>query len=166
MNRLLLNKKYRFLVVLLCLNLFGSISQTFGQSNNNPNIPAWINEQPPEDMIWGIGLAKLVNGRNSMNLAELRARTSIVRQIYTPITILVRDDDNEFNNLYFLLLEYVAVQVSFELMNDTRVLKRWEAPDGNSWCLIEISKSDVRKYISVYESVYDQYYYEFVESTQ
>jgi hypothetical protein len=129
------------------------VARANGQSND---LPSWINDFPSDDELWGIGAAKLVNGRNSMNLAELRARGSIVSQLYA--REFEKDDDIESNNLYIFFMACVNLEVSFEMLNDTRILRTWEAPDGTSWCLVAMYKSDARKYTSIIENVYQEYY--------
>lgn len=155
MTNLVINKKKIFFVVLFCLYIFGAVIQVNGQSND---IPSWINYFPPEDEIWGIGVAKLINSRNSMNLAELRARAAIVSQIYS--RIIARYDDDEFNNLYTFFLQYFQIEASFEIINATWVLRTWEAPDGTSWCLVAMRKSDSIRYLSIFKDIYQNYYKE------
>jgi hypothetical protein len=129
------------------------VARANGQSND---LPSWINDFPSDDELWGIGAAKLVNSRNSMNLAELRARGSIVSQLYA--REFEKEDDIESNNLYIFFMACVNLEVSFEMLNDTRILRTWEAPDGTSWCLVAMYKSDARKYTSIMENVYQEYY--------
>jgi hypothetical protein len=155
MTELVLNKKTVFFMVLFWLSVFGTIAQANGQSDN---APPWINDVPPENEYWGIGTAKLVNSKNSMNLAELRARCSIAGDIYA--RVFQRAGDDEFNNLYLFFMEYAQIEASFEIINDTRVLRTWEAPDGTSWCLIAMHKADAKKYTSICENIYQKYYNE------
>ncbi|MCL2441667.1 MAG: hypothetical protein FWD14_07985 [Treponema sp.] len=125
-----------------------------GQQNNN--IPPWFNELPPDDEIWRIGDAYLVNNRHSMNLAEIKARAHIISQIH--IRIISRANDDEFKNLVNSLINLITIQASFEIINDTRILRQWVSPDGVSWCLIAIKKSDVRKYTSIIANIFDEYF--------
>jgi hypothetical protein len=141
-------------LVLFCLNIFGIIIPMYGQSDNNT--PSWINEFPPEDEIWGVGVAKLVNSRNSMNLAELRARSAIVSQLYT--RLVARAEDDEFNNLYEYFIMYNSIEASFEIINATKVLRQWEAPDGSYWSLIAMKTSDAMKFMSIFKNIYEEYY--------
>ena len=152
-----MKRKMCFFGVILCLYVFCAIPQTSAQSNNNPNVPSWINDDPPEGMIWGIGLAKLDNNRSSMNSAELRAKRAIVRQLGFE-TILEKEGDPVFNQLYEYFLLSVADDFLSVINHEIRVLKRWEAPDGNSWCLFEMRKSDVEKHKSTYEKLFQEYY--------
>jgi hypothetical protein len=150
----LVNKKTMLFVVLFCIGIFGTVAHVNAQSND---MPPWINEMPPDDEIWGIGLAKLVNSKESKNWAELQARSAIVSQLYTAMA-MVRNDDDEFNNLYVIFMMYINLEASFEIIDDTKVLKTWVAPDGTSWCLITMHKSNARKYISIFENIYQRYY--------
>ncbi|MHB9291276.1 hypothetical protein Holit_00349 [Hollandina sp. SP2] len=136
-----LNKKSMVFMVVFCLHIFGAITQIKGQSD----FPPWVNDSIPAHEIWGIGSAKLVNSRNSMNLAELRARFAIVAQLHSELV----SEDYDFVSAYML-------EASFEIMHDTRVLKRWTAPDGTSWCLAAMKKSDAVKYNRIIENIYQR----------
>lgn len=151
MMDLTLNKKILILYFFFYLSVFGTIAQVNGQYNSD-DFPPWINDFAPEDEIWGIGVA------NSMDLAALRARSLIVSQIFWEEGI--KDDDYAFNNLYYFFIRCITIDASFEIMNDTRVLRAWEAPDGAIWCRIALRKSDARKYKSVFENIYQEYYNE------
>jgi len=151
---LVLSKKFMLLMAFFCLSVFGTVTQVYGQSIIPPEIREY-RLSAPENEILGIGMAKLVNGRNSMDLAELRARSVIVSQIYTKE--ISRAGDEVFNDLYQFLVEVVSTEASFEIMNDTRVVWAGETPDGTSWCLIAMYKSDARKYESIIDCMYDDY---------
>jgi hypothetical protein len=152
---LVLSKKLMFFMALFCLSVMGTVTQVYGQTNTTPS---WIKDFPPDDELWGIGTAKLVNSRNSRDLAELRARVAIVRQLYSRVTERAHDD--EFNTLYWFFMDYISIEASFEIMNATRVLRTWEAPDGTSWCLVALHKSDAIKYLSIIQDLYQEYYNE------
>jgi hypothetical protein len=158
MTNFVINKKTIFLCFFFCLNVFGMITQAKGQSNN---VPPWIDDVPPENELWGLGTAKLVNSRNSMDLAELRARCTVALDIYCPVFYSV--DDDESNDLLFFFMMYASVDISFEIINDTKVLRAWESPDGTSWCLVAMDKADAKKYTSICENIYQRYYDQIFE---
>ena len=107
-------------------------------------------------MLWGIGVAELVNNRSSMALAELRARAQVVQQIKQVIHI--RHGDDVFNNLFELYLGYVNITASFAIKHVARVSRQWIAPDGTSWSLVEMRGADVAEYFSIIENILLEYH--------
>ena len=148
------NKKFTAFFVFFGLNIVVAIAPVNGQ------VPSWIDEYPPEEEIWGVGYAKLVNSGNSMYLAELRARSDIARQIFYTARAWANDDES--NDLYLFFMMHICVEASFEIMNATIISARWTAPDGASWCRIAIKKSDIGRYTGIIEHIYETYYREFL----
>ena len=148
MNVRILDKKGLVFAVLLVFGICLVIPPASAQMS--PDLPPWLNESPPEDVIWGIGVAKLSNNRNSAALAELRARSGLVNQLGSEVSYLYRDDDPVFDNLYMYFMSQVSTDFSFELMHETRVVRGWTAPDGTYWCLVEMRKADALKYAGAY----------------
>jgi len=114
--------------------------------------PNWINDIPPDDVIWGIGVAKQSNTNMSMTTAEARARTAIARQLNTKVQAMFTDYNldagNAKNQASTSLQEDVSRQITNLDVSGARPIKKWEAQDGTWWYLVEIKKSDARNSVS------------------
>jgi predicted small lipoprotein YifL len=110
--------------------------------------PEWLNDFPPEDVLWGIGVAKQSSPSMSMTTAEARGRVAIARQLSTKVQAMFTDYNldagNVNNQANVSLQEDVSRQVTNMDVSGARPIKRWEAPDGSWWYLVELSKSDAK----------------------
>jgi hypothetical protein len=146
--------------VFICISLIaaalvlscGSAPTSRGQPYSDPNSPEWLNDFPPEDAIWGIGNAKQSSDQLSMTTAEARARTSIARQLNTKVeamfTDYMRDAGTVGSQTALSLQEDVSRQVTSLQLNGARPIKRWKAPDGSWWYLVEYKNSDAKAALS------------------
>ena len=118
----------------------------------DPNSPDWLNDFPPEDVIWGIGTAKQSSPSMSMTTAEARARVAIARQLNTKVQAMFTDYNldagNVRNQANTSLQEDVSRQVTNMDVSGARPIKRWQAPDGTWWYLVEFKKSDAKKAVA------------------
>jgi hypothetical protein len=123
------------------------------QEVNIPNSPEWINEIPPDDLIYGIGTAKMSSVSMSMTTAELRARAAIFRYINDIATAALRDyfagGGDASDSAYPAYMESVAMNISNMELSGTRPVKRWQAEDSAWWYLVEYKKSDLRLALAV-----------------
>jgi len=114
--------------------------------------PEWLNDFPPEDAIWGIGTAKQSSASMSMTTAEARARVSIARQLNTKVQAMFTDYNldagNVKNQASTSLQEDVSRQVTNMDVSGARPIKRWQAPDGTWWYLVEFKKSDAKNSVN------------------
>jgi uncharacterized protein YcfL len=113
------------------------------------NAPDWINEMPPEDVIWGIGIARQSSPAMSMTTAEARARVAIARQLNTRVQAMFTDYNLDAGNVgsqaSTSMQEDVSRQVTNIDVSGARPIRRWQAPDGETWWfLVEYRKSDAR----------------------
>jgi hypothetical protein len=110
--------------------------------------PEWLNDFPPEDVLWGIGVAKQSSPSMSMTTAEARARVAIARQLNTKVQAMFTDYNLDAGNVAsqanVSLQEDVSRQITNMDVSGARPIKRWEAPDGSWWYLVELSKSDAK----------------------
>lgn len=115
----------------------------------DPNTPEWINDFPPEDMLWGIGVAKQSSENMSMSMAESRARQNIAFQLRTEVEAMITDyarDAGTVNDQASLqLAETVGRQLTQTTLSGASPLKRWKAPDGTYWYLVQLKKSDAAR---------------------
>jgi hypothetical protein len=110
--------------------------------------PEWINEFPPEDVFWGIGIAKQSSPSMSMTTAEARARVSVARQLNTKVQAMFTDYNQDAGNVRnqanTSLQEDVSRQITNMDVSGARPIKRWQAPDGTWWYLVELKKSEAK----------------------
>jgi hypothetical protein len=141
-----------FTALALALLAAGCGSAPASQQINDPNIPEWINDFAPEDVIWGIGTAKQSSDQMSMTTAEARARTSIARQLNAKVeamlTDYMRDAGTVGSQTALSLQENVSRQVTSMQLNGSRPIKRWKAPDSAWWYLVEYKVSDAKAALS------------------
>jgi hypothetical protein len=116
------------------------------------NTPEWLNDFPPEDVLWGIGIAKQSSESMSMITAEARARVAIARQLSTKVQGMFLDYNldagNVNNQANTSLQEDVSRQITNMDISGARPIKRWKAQDGTWWFLVEMKKSDAKNQIS------------------
>jgi predicted small lipoprotein YifL len=136
--------------VVLTVTACGSSSAVV--SKGPDNTPEWLNDFPPEDVIWGIGTAKQSSPSMSMTTAEARAKTAIARQLSTKVQAMFTDYNldagNVKNQANSSLQEDVSRQITNMDVSGARPIKRWQAPDGTWWYLVELKKSDAKKTVA------------------
>jgi hypothetical protein len=125
-----------------------SASTTTGPTDT----PEWFNDFPEEDNMWGIGVAKQSSPSMSMTTAEARARVSITRQINTTVQSMFTDYNldagNVGNQASTSMQEDVSRQITDLDVSGARPIKRWQAPDGTWWYLVEMKKSDIKEQVA------------------
>jgi hypothetical protein len=114
--------------------------------------PDWLNEFPPEDVIWGIGTARQTSASMSMTTAEARARVSIARQLDNKVQAMFTDYNLDAGNVSSQanasMQEDVSRQITNVNLSGARPIKRWQAPDGTWWFLVEYSKSNAKNAVA------------------
>ncbi|MDR0313677.1 MAG: LPP20 family lipoprotein [Treponema sp.] len=117
------------------------------------NVPPWWNDvTPPEDVLWGDGMAKQSSPSMSMTTAEARARVAIARQLNTLVQAMFVDYNldagNVNNQANTSLQENVSRQITNMNVSGARTVQRWQAPDGTYYIRLELSKSDARNMVA------------------
>jgi hypothetical protein len=114
--------------------------------------PEWLNDFPPEDVLWGIGIAKQSSAQMSMTTAEARARVAVARQLDTKVQAMFTDYNLDAgtvsNQANASMQEDVSRQITNMNISGARPIKRWEAPDGTWWYLVEFKKSDAKNAVA------------------
>jgi len=142
-------KKISLILMVLSLVLaLGACTTTTSTTTGPTTTPDWLNDLPPEDVFWGIGIAKQSSPSMSMTTAEARARVAIARQLQTRVQAMFTDYNNDAGNVRnqanTSLQEDVSRQITNMDVSGARPIKRWQAPDGTWWYLVEMKKSDAR----------------------
>lgn len=120
---------------------------------SDPSVPPWINEQPPEDLIWGIGVAESSTLNMRMTMSESRARQDIARQLQTlaqgMITDYTREAGGVNNTAVVQFQESVSRQLTqATLQGATRDLT-WTSPDSKTlWTRLKMNKADAAKSVA------------------
>jgi hypothetical protein len=139
-------------IVLAVTMLALSCKSAPAAQQENLNAPPWLNEFPPEGLIWGIGSAKQSSDQLAMTTAEARARTSVARQLGTKVdamfTDYMRDAGTVDSQTALSLQEEVSRQVTSLQLNGVRPNARWKAPDGTFWYRVEYNVSDAKTALS------------------
>jgi hypothetical protein len=139
-----------FLVLVLAFSAFGCKSAPATAGVSDPSMPPWINEQAPEDMLWGIGVADSAQVQMRMTMADSRARQDIARQIQTLAQGMVTDYAREAggidNTAALQFAESVSRQVAQANLQGAVRDVMWNTPDNKTlWVRIKMSKSDAAK---------------------
>ena len=116
---------------------------TLGGCNKKPqrdgteaDVPAWMNVLPPEDALWGIGIARTESDGESILLAEDRARTNIARQVDANVYSIIAEDQAGDISVDFSQMTTSTVLIG------SRVLRRYKDSTGAWWCLAELQKGN------------------------
>jgi hypothetical protein len=110
-------------------------------------MPPWINEQPPEDILWGIGVGSEAQMQMRMIMADTRARADIARQLNTMVQNMVVDYAREAggidNTAALQFAETITRNVSEASLTGAVRDVMWDTPDNkNLWVRVKMSKAD------------------------
>jgi hypothetical protein len=146
-------KKAFSILLVLSLVFMVVACKSSPSANDGPTaVPEWLNDFPPEDVLWGIGIAKQSSSSMSMTTAEARARVGIARQLSTKVQAMFTDYNldagNVNNQANASLQEDVSRQITNMDVSGARPIKRWQAPDGTWWFLVEMKKSDAKSQVA------------------
>jgi hypothetical protein len=143
-----MKKVFVILLVLSFVFMAACGSSSTSTTTGPTTTPEWLNDFPPEDVLWGIGIAKQSSAQMSMTTAEARARVAIARQLNTKVQAMFTDYNldagNVNNQANASMQEDVSRQITNMNVSGARPIKRWEAPDGTWWFLVEMKKSDAK----------------------
>ena len=116
----------------------------------DPSFPPWINDMPPEDVLWGIGVADNVQMQMRMTMADSRARQDIARQLNTVVQGMVTDYAREAGGISDAAVtqfqETISRQVTEATLQGVVRDEQWMAPDGRTlWMRVRMSKADASR---------------------
>ena len=141
------------MIVSLVFSMTGCASKPPAPVQSGPtSTPEWLNDLPSDDVIWGIGVAKQSSVNLSMTTAEARARTAVARQLDTLVQAMFTDYNIDAgtagNQANASMQEDVSRQITDINLSGAKPIKRWEAPDGTWWYLVEYKKSEAKSAIA------------------
>jgi hypothetical protein len=147
-----MKKAFSILLVLSLAFMVVGCKSTPPAAPGPTTTPDWLNDFPPEDVLWGIGIAKQSSESMSMTTAEARARVAIARQLSTKVQAMFTDYNldagNVNNQANSSLQEDVSRQITNMDVSGARPIKRWKAPDGTWWFLVEMKKGDAKSQVA------------------
>ena len=113
----------------------------------DPTMPPWVNDVPPENVLWGIGVADNVLINMRMDVADSRARQDIARQLNTVVHGMVVDYAREAGGIADAAVvqfqETVSRQVTEATLRGVHRDVMWTAPDGRTlWMRVRMNKVD------------------------
>jgi len=118
------------------------------------NVPKSLKEaimKAPDDVIIGVGAARMATQSMAMTVAQTRARADISRQINSVVQTMVTKytaDSNASPEDKVVFTETITVQTSSATLNDTVVLEIDTDNDGYTWAAVSIKKESVADQIS------------------
>ncbi|MCL2602739.1 MAG: hypothetical protein FWD91_08005 [Treponema sp.] len=117
---------------------------------SDPTMPPWVNEQPPADVLWGIGVADNVQMQMRMTMADSRARQDIARQLEVlaqgMVTDWAREAGGISNAAAAQFQESVSRQVTQSTLRGVVRETMWTAPDNKTlWVRVSMSKTDASR---------------------
>jgi hypothetical protein len=105
----------------------------------------------PEDVLVGVGTAKLNSLSQSRTLAANRARAEISRQLNTIVQDMIRDyqASSEVDpESAVSFQENITVSLSKAELTGSTIAGEGEDENGNYWCVVMLNKADVAKGIN------------------
>jgi hypothetical protein len=123
------------------------------QAVSDSSMPPWINEQPPEDVLWGIGVSSASNQQLRLNSADSGARADIARQLQTLAQGMVTTYQREAGGLNDTAAlgfeESVTRQIAQANLQGASREQAWTTPDGKTlWVRVKMAKADAVKSIA------------------
>jgi hypothetical protein len=124
-----------------------------GQAVSDPNMPPWINDQPPEDMLWGLGVSNNTSVSLRLTMADAGGRADIARQLMTRVQGMVTNFEKEaggINNTAALgFQQSINNQLTQGTLQGAVRDVSWTTPDGKTlWTRVKMAKADAAKAVA------------------
>jgi len=118
----------------------------------NPTAPDWVDEMPPEDAFWGIGIAKLQNESLAKSTATARARRDVASQLSVLVQGMLTDyakESGTINNSTSLqAIESIGREVVNANLSGASANAQKRMPDGTWWVRVSLKKADAKGAVS------------------
>jgi hypothetical protein len=148
-----MKKLFGVLIVLASILVLMGCGSSPAASGGGSNLPDFILNPPDdEDVIYGVGIAKMANDSMGMQIAENRARVSISQQIDSRVRNMIDDyqaqaGDSGNSSDAEGFQQVVSRTLSQTKLAGTKTVKR-DKVDGTWYALVSISKADAAKQAS------------------
>ena len=137
----------KFYVLFLIVFALALAAGCASKSSLPSNSPAWMAENPPSDVIWGIGFAKLHNHALGMDTAVTRAQRDAASQISALVQAMLTDYANESgiasNPRSMIAIENIGKNIVNLQLNST--VERRDDLNGTWWVRVAVLKSDAKR---------------------
>ncbi|MDR2510839.1 MAG: LPP20 family lipoprotein [Spirochaetaceae bacterium] len=117
-----------------------------------PGAPDFVLHPPKdENVIYGVGSAKLATVNMSMSVSETRARMAIARELSSVARQMIDDYTSDASEISGnkreaeTFAQIVSRNLSEARMAGAKVVRREPSPDGTWWCLVAYNKSAAAK---------------------
>ena len=140
--------------VVLALCLVAAFAGCKSSANvADPSLPPWINQMPPEDMLWGVGVSDNAQTNMRMTMSDSRARQDLARQLSVLAQGMIVDYAREaggINNTAALqFADTITRQVTDGKISGATRDVVWTPRDNKTmWTRLKISKADAAKSIA------------------
>jgi leucyl aminopeptidase (aminopeptidase T) len=109
-----------------------------------------MNEQPPEDMLWGVGVSSAASMQLRMDMADSGARADLARQLQTLAQGMVENFQRESGSIDAPAAMGFQQSVTRQLAQATLTGAvrdvSWTTPDNKTlWVRLKMSKADAAK---------------------
>jgi len=148
-------KKIVFVIAALCALLMFAGCATGPAKEAEGGMPDWVlraRNNAPEDVLVGIGTAKLATTSHSMTTSESRARTQIARAMGSMVHDMITDYTaaNEVDpGVAVAFQEQITRFLAQARLSGVRVVEQNSARDGAWWTVVYFSKADVSREMSL-----------------
>jgi murein DD-endopeptidase MepM/ murein hydrolase activator NlpD len=148
-----MKKLFGILIVLVSILVLMGCGSSPAASGGGSNLPDFILNPPDnEDVIYGVGIAKMASDSMGMSISENRARVSISQQIDSRVKNMIDDyqaqaGDSENPADAEGFQQSVSRTLSQTRLSGTKVVKR-DKIDGTWYALVSLSKADAAKQAS------------------
>ena len=117
-----------------------------------PTGPAWVDEVPPEDVFYGIGIANLQNQNLAMQTAIARARRDVASQLSVLVQGMLIDYAREAgtyeNSTSIQFIENVTRELVNANLSGASPDRRSQMNDKTWWVRVVLYKADAKKAIN------------------
>ena len=142
----------KFGVLFAALMIAALVMGCGSQSAAKTNAPEWADDLPPEDAIWGIGIAKLQNQSLGLETATTRAQRDVARQLSVLVQGMLTDYAREAgtlnNSSSIQFIESVGRNLVNANLSGATPNARKLMPDGTWWVRVSLKKADAKKVIN------------------
>jgi len=144
----------KFVGVVLMLSLALAFMGCGSQAAANPagqsgGMPEWVRKarrSAPEDVLVGIGSAKLATTNQSMNTSETRARAQIVRAMNSMVSNMIEDytASSEMDpSVAVAFNQEITTSLARARLTGAVIEDQNVEPDGTWWTVIYLNKANV-----------------------
>jgi len=120
------------------------------QRVSDPSFPPWINQQPPRDMLYGVGVADNTQVNMRMTVSDSRARQDLARQLSVLAQGMIVDYAREAGGINNTAALQFADTITRQLTNGNisgaaRDIVWTHSDNRTMWTRLKISKDDAAK---------------------